>query len=111
MHHEGGIAQDILKKLLAEAKVAGLKKIKRAKVSIGEALLAHPENVQFSFDMISHGTIAQGAELDIRTTKLNAKCGSCKKEYDSNSLLSCPHCGGREIEIISGQELLVENLE
>jgi len=111
MHHEGGIAQDILKKILAEAKKSGMKKVERAKVTIGESLLAHPENVQFSFNMISHGTVAEGAKLDITTTRLKAKCASCKKEYGPASSLSCPHCGAAEIEITSGQELLVEGLE
>jgi hydrogenase nickel incorporation protein HypA/HybF len=111
MHHEGGIAQDILKKILSEAKRRGLSKVKLAKVIVGEANLAQPDNIKFSFESISQGTIAQGAKLDIRLTKLKARCSSCKSEYDLSASLSCPHCKGKEIDIFSGQELLVESVE
>ena len=111
MHHEGGMAQDILRKILKEAETKGMKKVRKARVLIGESLLAHPENVQMSFDMISVGTVAESAKLEIRSSKLRARCASCGKEYESAHSLSCPHCAGREIKIISGQELLVESVE
>ena len=110
MHHEIGIAEDLLKRILEEAQKKRIEKVCKAKVKIGEFYLAHPDQLKYSFEMVSKGTLAEGAKLKVKTTPLKARCSSCLKDFDSPAL-SCPSCGSKSIEITSGQELLVENIE
>lgn len=110
MHHEIGIAQDLLNVILVEASKQGIKSVSKAKIKIGEFYLPHPEQLEYSFRIASKGTLAEGAKLEIEITPLRARCSSCLKDFDSPAL-SCPSCGSKSIEITSGQELLVENIE
>ena len=109
MHHEIGIAQDILRLVLQKAKDEGISKVSRIKIRIGEFYLSHPDQISFSFDLVSKGTIAENARIEVVTSKISAMCSSCKKNFNSPGL-SCPFCGGKNIAIKSGQELLVESL-
>jgi hydrogenase nickel incorporation protein HypA/HybF len=110
MHHEIGLAEDILRKVLRLAGSKGIKKISRASISVGEFYLARPEQIAHSFQMVSRGTPAEGAKLNITISPLKARCSSCKKEFELSSQ-KCPSCGGVGIEIVSGKELLVERVE
>ena len=110
MHHEVGLAEDILRKVLRLAGSKGLKVVARAAISVGEFYLARPEQIKHSFGMVSKGTPAEGAKLNITISPLRARCSSCKKEFDLSSQ-KCPSCGGVGIEIVSGKELLVESVE
>jgi len=110
MHHEVGIAQDILHKVLHEAQRSGLKKVRKASVRIGETLLAHPDEVKHSFSAVSQGTAASGAELEIAISPLRAKCSSCGRDFEAEGM-RCPFCKSGDVEMISGRELLVETVE
>lgn len=110
MHHEMAMAQDILRAVLKKASEKGLSGVIKIKVRAGETRLVNPDYLKRGFEMASSGTIAQGAELDIKITPLRAKCRSCGGLLEGDSL-SCPSCKASDIEIASGQELLVEEVE
>lgn len=110
MHHEIGLAGDLLRMILEAASKQGLMKVKKAKVLVGEFHLAHPDQIRHSFEMISKGTPAEGAVLEIVTSKLKARCSKCGAEFDVAGG-ACPGCGGTAVEIVSGKELLVERVE
>lgn len=109
-HHEIGLAHDILRKAMAAAQAKGLKKIKRIKASVGEFLLPNTDNIKHSFFMITKGTPAEGAKLEVVVAKLKAKCASCGGEFDIKGL-KCLSCNGTGMNITDGKELLVELVE
>jgi hydrogenase nickel incorporation protein HypA/HybF len=73
----------------------GIKKASRIRVKIGEFHLVNPDQIRHSFEAVSRGTPAEGAELVVEISPL--------KFSDVG--------GGRETRIVSGQELLVEEIE
>lgn len=109
--HELGLAEDISRKILAEAKAKGLSKISYAKVKVGETLVTdQPELIEL-FAMVSKGTPAEGAKLEIVLSPLKAACGNCKKEFNPKDIrFDCPGCGSGSIKITSGNELVIEEL-
>lgn len=106
--HELSITESILNQALAEAKKHKAKSIKKINLLVGEAISVVPDCVQFYFDTLKKTTIANEAVLEIKTIPLVFRCRKCKvqiKDLESN-------CKCNEgIEIISGQELMIESLE
>jgi hydrogenase nickel incorporation protein HypA/HybF len=110
--HELGLAEDILRKIKEEAKKNNLPKVVYAKIRVGETLVTdQPELVEL-FSMISTGTLAEGAKLDIVISPLKAVCSKCKKEFNPKVIrFDCPSCGSGSITITSGKELVIEELK
>lgn len=61
--HEMGLAQAILDTAL---QIAGDRPIRRVAVSAGEQQAVSAESLAFSFELVSDGTFAAGATLDVR---------------------------------------------
>jgi hydrogenase nickel incorporation protein HypA/HybF len=109
--HELGLAEDILRKIKEEAKVRSLSKVSYARIKIGETLVTDQSELVELFSMVSTGTSAEGAKLDIVLSPLKAVCSKCKKEFNPKVIrFDCPSCGSNSINIISGKELLIEEL-
>ncbi len=110
--HELGIAEDILKRILEVAKERNAEKVSKAKIKLGEIHMAGSEEIEFAFDVISRGTIADGAKLIIEIIPLRARCGRCGRDFTEKMVrLDCPACGGTNLEVISGKELDVTQIE
>ncbi len=111
--HELGIAKDLFAKAREKAKENGLKRITRIKIRLGEASGVEEGFLRHSFmDHILPGSIAEEAILEIEKEGVEARCSDCGKKISAQEAgLSCPHCGGKDIEIISGKNVYIENIE
>jgi hydrogenase nickel incorporation protein HypA/HybF len=71
--HELGISRNIVA-IVSEA--AKGRAVRRVTLEIGRHSGVMPHAVRFSFDVVAHGTVLEGAELEIRETpgdELNVK--------------------------------------
>lgn len=110
--HEVSIAQGLLKILQDETKKHGVSRVIRVHVRVGELSTLVPDALTFAFEMVSEGTVAQGAELKIEVVPAKGRCNKCNIEFDIEaSIFLCPQCGGVAAEIISGKELDVAEIE
>lgn len=110
--HEIGLAQDILKKAIPLAQEKELIKINHIKVLAGETLLIHPEEFDQAFDHVAKGTLAEGAKIELHIAPLVARCMRCGKEFTGKEMkLACPSCGSKSIDIVSGKELEIKEVE
>lgn len=99
------LAQDILR--LIKEKAQG-KKISSAKVEIGASRVSHPDELLELFSMISRGTIAEGAKLEIEILPVQGSCADCGKEFNPDKLrLTCEKCGSTNIQVTSGNALVI----
>jgi len=65
-----------------------------------------------AYPVASAGTIADGADLQVRLTPLRVRCTKCEKESEAKpNRLVCGHCGEWRTELISGDELLLLRVE
>jgi hydrogenase nickel incorporation protein HypA/HybF len=68
--------------------------------------------VQFYFDFISKGTIAEGATLSFTMIPSKTQCQSCNKTFELKEFdWICPYCGSNSLQIIAGKELFLESIE
>jgi len=110
--HELSITQSMLDLVLEQAEKAGAREVGRINLVIGEMTGIVEECVQFYFDFISRGTIAEGAALSFNRVASRARCRACNKLFELEEFeWACPHCGGAELEIVEGKELFVESIE
>ena len=110
--HELAITQSMFDLVLEQAKQAEAKKVGKINLVIGEMTGVVGDCVQFYFDFISKGTIAEQAALSFKMIPTTARCRSCGKLFELKEFdWTCPYCQGNSMEIISGKELFVESIE
>ncbi|MDR0854189.1 MAG: hydrogenase maturation nickel metallochaperone HypA [Clostridiales Family XIII bacterium] len=70
------------------------------------------ESIQMYFDIISEGTLCEGARLDIKSVRPKLSCPSCGTLFERKPMsFACPKCGtdGAPTEI--GKEFYIESIE
>ena len=109
------LAQDILRKVMEKVgtRDEGRRtRIPYVKIGLGAARFTHLEELKELFSQIAKGTAIEGAKIDFEIIPLKAACSDCGKDFDAADLrLDCPHCGSTAINISSGNELLIEEIE
>ena len=110
--HELAITKSMLDIVLEEAKKAGAKEVGKINLVIGEMTGFVQDSVQFYFDFLSKGTLAEGATLSFTAVPIRARCRGCGKLFETKEFdWVCPDCGGNSLDITSGKELFVESIE
>jgi len=66
--HETHLLRDLLEDLLKHADQLNVKKIARVYIRMGEFTEIDPEILTFFFKEHSKGTVAEGAEIEIKTS-------------------------------------------
>jgi len=110
--HELAITQNMFDLVIEQAKKAEAKKVGKINLVIGEMTGVVSDCVQFYFDFISKGTLAEGAALSFAMVPSKAQCRDCGKTFELKEFdWTCPHCGGSSLQIVAGKELFVESIE
>ncbi len=99
--HEVGVMSQIVDLVLSEAKKRDAENVTNVKLEIGEYTFLGEEQMRFAFEVLTKGTVAEGAELDITTRRGAVECpcgysGAPEQPEDIHVLapiLKCPKCG------------------
>jgi len=73
-----------------------------------------PEAMDQAFELVSMGTEAEGAGLDLVLVPITVACRvpGCGRVTESEEpLATCPACGGADLDLEGGDELLLESIE
>ena len=118
--HEFSTMQGIVSAIREEGRKHNAKAITKVWLEIGELTFLGEEQLRFAFDVLTEGTEMEGAELIIQKVepKVRCECGyEGKVNYDEKEefhiqfpILRCPVCGNN-VEIVSGKECLIKNIE
>lgn len=110
--HEMGICQSILTAAFEAADEAGATSISAIRISVGELTEIQDFALNFAFDALSPGTMAEGATLEISHLSPRSRCQDCGKEYDHDRFeMVCPGCGSFAVELLQGRELQIDSIE
>lgn len=110
--HELAVAESLLKIVVEEGKKNGLGKVTQIRLRIGELSTVVPDALSFSFDVIAHGTLAEGAKLVAETVSVIAYCNVCKLDFEvKDMVLICPRCQQMSLSLRSGKELEIIDIE
>ncbi len=109
--HELGITQNLLNLALQYAEPAGAKKITALHLVIGELSSVVDDSVQFYWDFISQGTIAQGAVLHFERIPAAFECQDCGAVFPRSDGFACPSCGSGRVRVKQGEEFYLRSIE
>lgn len=106
--HELSITQSVVDAVCERA--AG-RTVHSVKVEVGALTAVVPEAMLFCFDLMTEGTVAQGARLEIEPRRGAAHCGDCDADITLDDLiLLCP-CGSADVHVTAGRELRILSME
>jgi len=106
------IAQNIVEIIQESVPKARIPAVKIVKIRVGKLAAVVPHSLDFCFSAISCGTELQGAHLQIDQIPMAGRCKACISDFTIEEYdFSCPTCGSAEIELASGTELEVSEIE
>lgn len=106
--HEFGLCEGVLEAVQHRASgrpVAGIR------VRCGVLHAVDPESMSQAFGLVAAGTEAAGATVDVVTVPATVTCRDCGTASESTDQLAvCPRCGGADVEVTGGDELVLESV-
>jgi hydrogenase nickel incorporation protein HypA/HybF len=110
--HELPITEGLLNLALKHANEAGAARITQLNLVIGQLSSVVDDSIQFYWDIMSKGTIAEGAKLEFRRVPALLRCWNCTVEFTPNGRdYLCPTCGSSRVKIIAGDDFLLESID
>ncbi len=111
--HETGIVQSIIDILEQQAAMYHAKKIVRVNLEFGVLTAVMPDAIRFAFDILSKGTIAENAVLDIKMIPIKILCPECNAEHTLDAYQPlCPVCESPAVLIVEGRdEMRIASME
>jgi hydrogenase nickel incorporation protein HypA/HybF len=86
--------------------------VRVVEVRVGALRQVVPSALEFAFEMVTQETPLDGAELRIEAVPAVGRCSVCGTEAQFDWFpFACQACGSIDVELISGEELLVEAIE
>jgi len=110
--HELPITEQIIKIAEEHGRKARASKIERIRLVVGERSGYIGESIRMYFDIISEGTLCEGAALEIEAVRPKLKCPACGTLFERLPMrFDCPDCGtdGEPTEI--GCEFYIDSIE
>ena len=110
--HELPVTENILDISLRHARAEGASRITDIYLVLGELSSIVDDSVQFYWDLISEGTIAEGAILHFTRIPITLHCLTCDARYTpSGEDFACPQCSSERVELDRGEEFYIDSIE
>ena len=107
--HELSIAESVVR--IASRQADG-RRVTKVQMKVGYLRQVVPSALTFGFGLLAEGTPVEGAELEMEQIPAEGRCRRCGVESRLGAFpLQCEECGGFDLEILKGEELMVESLE
>lgn len=110
--HELSIMESALDVALDQARIAKAARIYSIRLRIGDLSGVVPEALEFAFEALASGTLAEGAQLLVERVPARFWCEGCQQEFQAESMLAeCPHCRVPSTDLRAGREMELASLE
>jgi hydrogenase nickel incorporation protein HypA/HybF len=107
--HELSLAEAVVR---IACRHADRRPVRRVELKVGHLRQVVPSALEFAFELVAQGTVAEGAELVMEQVPAAGRCRACGAESELPGFpLRCGACGGLDLELLRGEELLVDALE
>ena len=110
--HEMSLMQDVLGIIEDAAREKKVGRVKAVWLEIGALSGVDPQAMNFCFDAVMQGSVADGADLVILQKPGRAWCMKCGKQVEVSARYDpCPVCGSLQLQVTGGTEMRVKELE
>ena len=105
--HELSLTRNIVSIVSEKAHGA---RVTQVTLEIGKFSAVLPDALRFCFDLVTKGTVAEGATLEIIETPGTGECHSCGTQFTLQQMFDpCP-CGSTDISRRTGSELNIKQM-
>jgi len=110
--HEMSLAEGVLQIVEETARQQGCERVSAVVLEIGRLSSVEVEAMRFCFEVVTRGSVADGARLEIVDTPGSGWCMQCSESVAVEALYSpCPKCGSYQLQVTAGTEMRVKELE
>ena len=110
--HEMTLAESVLQIIEDTALEQGFTRVRAVRLEIGQLACVEPESLRFAFDVVTRGSIAEQARLEIVETAGQGQGGKCAQNFPLAALYeACPECGSYDVKVTGGDGMRVKELE
>ncbi|WP_444452412.1 hydrogenase maturation nickel metallochaperone HypA [Rhodobacter capsulatus] len=110
--HEMSIVEGIRTAIEEAGRANGFSKVTKVRLEIGRLAGVERSALEFAFDVVLRGSLAEGAELQILDIPGRAACFDCGKTVEIEHRLDlCPECGSARLLVQGGEEMRIKDLE
>jgi hydrogenase nickel incorporation protein HypA/HybF len=110
--HEMSIAEGVLVIVEQAARREGVKAVTAVRLEIGRLAAVETDALRMCFASVVHGSVAEGARLEIDEPDGTAWCfGCCKTVPLASRIQPCPACGSNHLQVNGGTQMRVKDLE
>ena len=86
--------------------------VRTIRLQIGHFRQVVPETLEFCWSMRTSGSPLEGSDLVIDSVPAVIACRDCGEETElADPFLRCGACDGTDIELLSGEEFLIESID
>ena len=110
--HEYSIVSHLLEAVETQAHQVEADRVLAINLVVGERSGLVDESLNFYFEMLAPGTVAEGARLNIRRNPMRFHCQPCGTEYSPPpGDFHCPDCGMIGQVVDDASEMIIERIE
>lgn len=110
--HELAVCQSLIDAVERVARAHGCDQVTRVLLAIGVLSGVEPDQLARAFEIARAGTVAAGAELQIRSVPAEVVCAGCGATSAAHAQrLVCGACGDWHVRVSAGVELLLQSVE
>ena len=109
--HEMALCESLVAIIGSEAAAGGFHRVHSVRLEVGLLAGVERDALQFGFQVVTRGTVAEGALLQILPAVAQAHCLSCGwRQTLSRPIGLCPSCDG-PLSVTGGRELRIKEME
>ncbi len=110
--HELSIIQSLIPQLEEYITEKHYKKINKIYLEVGVLSGVIADALEFAYDICSKGSKIEGAKLLVKTVPVMVSCKKCGSNFEvQDYYFSCSKCKSTELDMISGNELKIKEIE
>lgn len=79
-------------------------------LEVGKLSAVAPDAIRFCFDIVTRGTVLEGARLEVIEIPGRGRCRRCGSELELSQLIERCACGSTDVEQLAGEELIVKQM-
>jgi hydrogenase nickel incorporation protein HypA/HybF len=107
--HELALADSVVRIACTHARG---RRVAKVELKVGHLRQVVPSALAFAFGLLAEGTELEGAELVMDPVPAAGRCRACGADTPLPGFpLLCAACGSFDVDVLQGEELLVDSLE
>lgn len=110
--HEFSLMMGVLDAVEVSAKQNNATRVVEVKLVIGDMAEVLDDAMDFAFEALTPGTLAEGAKLVMTKIKPQSKCLACDTTFEHDRFnFACPQCDSLATQLVAGKELYIDSME